>query len=102
MVNKTIKLTLKKKLDASKGTWVDELLQVLGVIRTTNRTVTGETPFSMTYKAEAMSPIEARVPSPRHIHFNEVTNNKLRRFEHKFLEEREMTLKSNSPLTSAR
>lgn len=37
-VNKTIKHLLKKKLDASKGAWVDELPHVLWAIRTTSRT----------------------------------------------------------------
>ncbi|XP_022875567.1 uncharacterized protein LOC111394008 [Olea europaea var. sylvestris] len=35
-VNKTIKHLLKRKLDASKGAWVDELPQVLWAIRITN------------------------------------------------------------------
>ncbi|XP_022869848.1 uncharacterized protein LOC111389189 [Olea europaea var. sylvestris] len=50
-VNKTIKHTLKRKLDASKGAWVDELPHVLWAIRMTCRTAMGETPFSMTYGA---------------------------------------------------
>lgn len=32
VVNKTIKYTLKRKMDASKGAWVDELPQVLWAI----------------------------------------------------------------------
>lgn len=87
-VNKTIKLTLKRKLDASKGAWVDELPQVLWAIRTTCKTATRETPFSMTYGAEAMSPVEVGVPSPRCIHFDEVTNDELRKLELDFLGER--------------
>ncbi|XP_022895224.1 uncharacterized protein LOC111409403 [Olea europaea var. sylvestris] len=64
-VNKTIKNTLKRKLDASKGAWVDELPHVLWAIRTTCRTATGETPFSMAYGAEAMSPVEFQTGSAR-------------------------------------
>jgi hypothetical protein len=87
-VNKTIKHILKKKLDTAKGAWVDELPQVLWAIRTTSRTPTGETPFSMTYGAEAMSPVEVGLPSPRRVSFNEISNDELRRCELDFLEER--------------
>ncbi|XP_022897716.1 uncharacterized protein LOC111411413 [Olea europaea var. sylvestris] len=57
-VNKTIKHTLKRKLDTSKEAWVNELFHVLWAIRTTCRTATGETPFFMIYGSEAMSPVE--------------------------------------------
>ncbi|XP_022843269.1 uncharacterized protein LOC111366805 [Olea europaea var. sylvestris] len=90
-VNKTIKHTLKRKLDTSKGAWVDELPHVLWAIRTTSRTATGETPFSMTYGAEAMRPIEVGVPSHRRIHFNEINNDDARMSELHFLEERRDT-----------
>ncbi|XP_022856324.1 uncharacterized protein LOC111377456 [Olea europaea var. sylvestris] len=62
-VNKTIKYTLKRKLDASKSAWVDELPQVMWAIRTTNRTDTGQTPFSKTYGVEDMSPVEVCLPT---------------------------------------
>ena len=50
--------TLKKKLDNSKGKWVSELPSILWSYRTTARTSTGETPFSLVYGAEAMIPAE--------------------------------------------
>lgn len=87
-VNKTIKQILKKKLDASKGAWVDELPHVLWAIRTTSKTATGETPFSMAYGAEAMSPVEVGLPSPRRLQFNEISNDEIRRCELDFLGER--------------
>ncbi|XP_022895251.1 uncharacterized protein LOC111409432 [Olea europaea var. sylvestris] len=62
-VNKIIKHTLKRKLDASKGAWVDKLPHVLWAIRTTCRTATGESPIFITYVAEAMSPVEVGFPS---------------------------------------
>lgn len=43
-VSKNIKYTLKTKHDVSKRTWVDELSQVLWVIRTTWWNAIGETP----------------------------------------------------------
>ncbi|XP_022848382.1 uncharacterized protein LOC111370748 [Olea europaea var. sylvestris] len=80
VANKTIKHTLKRKLDASKGAWVDELPHVLWPIRTTSQTTIGETPFSMTYRAEAMSPIE--------IYFNEINNDEAQVCKLHLLEER--------------
>ena len=44
-VNKVIVSGLKKRLDDTKGRWVEELLHVLWAYRTTPRKSTGETPF---------------------------------------------------------
>ncbi|KAL5555089.1 hypothetical protein UlMin_037325 [Ulmus minor] len=60
-VNKTIKQTLKKKLEKSKGAWVDELPLVLWAYRTSFRAATGETPFSLAYGVEAVIPIEIKL-----------------------------------------
>ena len=49
---------LKKRLDDAKGKWVEELPHVLWTYRTTPRRSTKETPFSMTYGAEAVIPLE--------------------------------------------
>ena len=49
---------LKKNLDDAKGRWVEELPHVLWTYRTTPRRSIGETPFSMTYGAETIIPIE--------------------------------------------
>ncbi|KAL5573637.1 hypothetical protein UlMin_023234 [Ulmus minor] len=57
-VNKTIKNNLEQKLNRAKGAWVNELPRVLWAYRTTCRTSTNETPFSMTYGTEAVVPIE--------------------------------------------
>ncbi|XP_022881098.1 uncharacterized protein LOC111398432 [Olea europaea var. sylvestris] len=94
-VNKTIKHTLKRKLDTSKGAWVDKLPHVLWAIRTISRTATRETSFSMTYGAEAMSPIEVGVPSHRRIHFNEISNDEAQVNELHLLEERRDTSQEN-------
>ena len=48
----------KKRLDEAKGKWVEELPYVLWTYRTTPRRSTGETPFSITYGAEAVIPLE--------------------------------------------
>ena len=54
-VNKVIVSGLKKRLDDAKGKWVEELPHVLWTYRTTPHRSTGETHFSMTYGAEAVS-----------------------------------------------
>lgn len=45
------------------------------------------TPFSMTYGVEVSS-VEIGLPSPRHLQFNEIFNDKLRRCELDFLDEK--------------
>ena len=45
MTNRTLLKIIKTKLDDAKGTWPDELPNVLWAYRTTARTPTGETPF---------------------------------------------------------
>ena len=64
-VNKVIVNGLKKRLHDAKGKWVEELPHVLWTYRTTPRRSTGETPFSMTYGAEAVIPLETGFPTLR-------------------------------------
>ncbi|XP_072074017.1 uncharacterized protein [Arachis hypogaea] len=63
--NKVILLGLKKRLDNKKGAWADELTSVLWSYRTTEQSATGETPFRLTYRVDAMIPVEIDEPSPR-------------------------------------
>ena len=51
-VNKIINHNLKTKLEEHKGIWVDQLPKVLWAYRTTSRTSTRETPFSLAYGVE--------------------------------------------------
>ncbi|KAL5545737.1 hypothetical protein UlMin_005424 [Ulmus minor] len=74
-VNKTIKRNLERKLEGLKNAWVEELPRVLWAYRTTSRTATGETPFSMTYGTEAVLPVEVGEPSFRTIRFDSEVNN---------------------------
>ncbi|CAL9023426.1 unnamed protein product, partial [Prunus brigantina] len=64
-VNKIIKRTLKTKLDKAKGCWPELLPQVLWSYRTTFRTSTGETPFSLSFGTEAVAPVEISQPTYR-------------------------------------
>ena len=61
--NKVIINGLKKRLDDAKGRWVEELPHVLWAYQTTARRSTGETPFSMTYRAEAVIPPRSKLPN---------------------------------------
>ena len=56
---------------------MDELPHVLWTYRTTPRRSTRKTPFSMTYRAEAVSPLESGFPTLRTDQFNVKENNRL-------------------------
>ncbi|XP_024016289.1 uncharacterized protein LOC112089766 [Eutrema salsugineum] len=64
--NKTILDGIKKRLEAKKGTWVDELDGVLWSHRTTPRRSTGQSPFSLAYGLEALCPAEVSIPTLRY------------------------------------
>ncbi|KAG7594099.1 Zinc finger CCHC-type [Arabidopsis thaliana x Arabidopsis arenosa] len=63
--NKTILDGIKKRLDAKKGRWADELEGVLWSHRTTPRRAMGETPFALVYGTECVIPTEAEIPGIR-------------------------------------
>ena len=69
-VNKVIVNGLKKMLDDTKGKWVEESPHGLWMYRITPSRSTGETPFSMTYGAEAIIPLETGFPTLRISSFN--------------------------------
>ena len=73
-VNKVIVSGLKKRLDDAKGKWVEELPHVLWMYKTTHRRSTEETPFSMTYEAEAVIPLETGFPMSKTSSFNPKDN----------------------------
>ena len=73
-VNKTIKSNLKKKLEAKKGAWAEELPFILWAYRTTVQNATGETPFSLAFGVEAVVPVEVEVPTFRVDAFDEKEN----------------------------
>ncbi|XP_062085976.1 uncharacterized protein LOC133792083 [Humulus lupulus] len=76
-VNKTLKSTLKKRLEQAKGAWPEELLGALWSYRTTARTSTGHSPFSMAYGYEAMLPVEAVISTHRRDTCDPTTNHAL-------------------------
>ena len=87
-VNKVIVNGLKKRLDDVKARWVEELPHVLWTYRTTPRKSTGETPFSMTYGAEAVIPLEKNFPTLKTSTFCPNANNRLLEKSLDLIEER--------------
>ena len=65
---------LKRRLDSAKGNWAEKLPNVLWAYRTTPHKSTGETPFSLTYSAEALIPAEINICSARVDGFDPIQN----------------------------
>ena len=67
----------KKRLNDTKGKWVEELSHILWTYRTIPRRSTRETPFSVTYGAEAVISLETRFPTLRTSSFTLSSNDGL-------------------------
>jgi hypothetical protein len=63
--NKTVFKILKKKLKVKKGTWVEELPEVLWAYWTTKRSPTEETPFTLACGVKVVVLVEIVSPSFR-------------------------------------
>ena len=79
---------LKKRFGVAKGKWIEELPHVLWTYRTTPQKSTGETPFSMTYGAEAVIPLENGFPMLRTSMFTSDGNDELLKKSLDLVEER--------------
>ena len=96
-VNKVIVNELKKRLDDAKGRWVEELPHVLWTYKTTPRKSIGETPFSMTYRAEAVIPLENYFPTMRSSAFTSDGNDELLKRNLDLIEERQENARVQLP-----
>ena len=56
---------LKTKLENLKGKWVEYLPEVLWAYRTTHKSATQETPFSLAFGTKAVALVEVGLKSPR-------------------------------------
>lgn len=56
----------------AKGTWVNELPNILWASWTTPKTGSGESPFNMAYDAKAILPLEIVFLTPRVENFDKV------------------------------
>ncbi|KAL2226693.1 UNVERIFIED_CONTAM: Retrovirus-related Pol polyprotein from transposon opus [Sesamum indicum] len=87
MTNKTILQHLKTRLE-NKGSWVDELAGVLWAYRTTPRTATGETPFFLVYRTDAIIPAEVGEESQRIASYDPSSNQGEQNFDLTVIEEK--------------
>nr|XP_009762885.1 PREDICTED: uncharacterized protein LOC104214860 [Nicotiana sylvestris] len=78
----------EKHLQEAKGNWPEVLPDVLWAYRTTAKTSTGETPFSLVYGAEALIPVEIGEPSTRFMQATEESNSEEMRVNLDLLEGR--------------
>ncbi|XP_057770917.1 uncharacterized protein LOC130990706 [Salvia miltiorrhiza] len=81
LANRTICEGIKKRLNQSRGKWVEELDTVLWAYRTSPKTATDEAPFTLVYGSNAVIPAEARLESYRIIAYDTEHNADLRRTE---------------------
>ncbi|XP_070022108.1 uncharacterized protein [Nicotiana sylvestris] len=63
--NKTLCNLLKKVVSNSKRDWNDCMEEALWAYRTTHRTPTQATPYSLVYVVKAVLPLERQIPSLR-------------------------------------
>ncbi|GKV40900.1 hypothetical protein SLEP1_g48494 [Rubroshorea leprosula] len=77
--NKIVLRGLKTRVIAACSNWVDKLNKVLWSCRMTPSSATGETPFSLAYGAEAVIPVEIRLPSARSDRHDDQNNGQLLR-----------------------
>ena len=62
---RTLKATLKTKLEDLKGKWVEYLPEVLWAYRTPRKSATQETTFALAFGIEAVALVEVGLKSPR-------------------------------------
>ena len=62
---RTLKASLKTKLEDLKGKWVEYLPGVLWAYKTTQKSATRETPFALAFGTEAVALVKVRLKSPR-------------------------------------
>ena len=90
VTNRSLLKILKTKLEKAKGLWAEELPSILWAYRTTERVSTGQTPFSLTFGAEAVIPVEIGLPSPRTQQYDPETNNEALAISLDLLEEKRL------------
>ena len=81
VTNRTLLKIIKTRLEGKKGIWPDELPSLLWAYWTTARTPTGETPFRLTYEADAVIPAEVGLTSYRVQNYMEDKNEEAMRLQ---------------------
>ncbi|GJZ42546.1 reverse transcriptase domain-containing protein [Tanacetum coccineum] len=77
--NRSLMDGIKTRLGKKKAGWVDELPNVFWAQRTSIKQSNGETPFSLTYRSEAVIPAEIGMPSYRTLMIREEFNEEEKR-----------------------
>ncbi|XP_065020515.1 uncharacterized protein LOC135645761 [Musa acuminata AAA Group] len=88
VTNRSIVDGLKRRVSAARSVWIDELPSVLWALRTTPKTPTGESPYSLTFGTEAVLPSEVAIPTPRTADYGEEASGEGLRSNLDLLEER--------------
>ncbi|XP_071687697.1 uncharacterized protein [Rutidosis leptorrhynchoides] len=92
VTNRDIVLGIKARLWLCRRGWIDELPNVPWAHRTTPKSATNETPFSLVYGSKAVIPAKINVPTMRIASFDESINSEELRENLNLVEERrEMT-----------
>ncbi|XP_065049834.1 uncharacterized protein LOC135679779 [Musa acuminata AAA Group] len=88
VTNRSILDGLRRRVSASRTAWVEELPSILWSLRTTPKTATGESPYSLSYGTEAVLPPEVVFPTPRVEEYQETTSDQGLRAGLDLIEER--------------
>nr|XP_009388298.1 PREDICTED: uncharacterized protein LOC103975116 [Musa acuminata subsp. malaccensis] len=88
VTNRSILDGLKRRVSAARSVWTDELPSVLWSLRTTPKTATGESPYSLTFGTEAVLPPEMAVATLRTRSYDQEVSNEGLRAGLDMLEER--------------
>ncbi|XP_075665914.1 uncharacterized protein LOC142635678 [Castanea sativa] len=70
--NRVLLRILSKMVHEYEGGWTKHLLETLWAYRSSSKTATGLSPFSLVYGTEAISLVELLVPTPRVVHRQEI------------------------------
>nr|GEU71344.1 reverse transcriptase domain-containing protein [Tanacetum cinerariifolium] len=86
--NRSLEEGIKARLGEENKNWVEELPHILWAHRTMIKSSHGDTPFSLTYRTEAVIPAEIGMPTYRTAAVDVVNNNEELRLNLDLLEER--------------
>nr|KYP33112.1 Transposon Ty3-I Gag-Pol polyprotein [Cajanus cajan] len=100
--NKVILSGLRKRVQESGASWVEELPRVLWSYHTTVHSTTQDTPFNLVYGTDAMIPIEIAEPSVRTTAFSEEESDQGRRIDLDLIAETRERARINQAATQRR
>ena len=75
-MNQSLLKIIKTRLEGAKSIWPEELPSILWAYMTTTKTPTRETSFQLTYRSEAIIPVEVELTSCRVDNHDESKNDK--------------------------